>query len=174
MTIEVREEASGDIDAIEAITKAAFQNAPYTSHTEHFIVNALREAGELVVSLVAEVNGVVVGHVAISPVSVSDGVRGWFGLGPISVIPEQQGRGIGSLLVREALSHLRARGASGCVVLGEPAFYQRFGFKNESGLVLRDVPPEYFQASVFELPVPHGTVAYSEAFDAQENPNHRA
>ena len=146
------------------MTTSAFLNAPHTSHTEQHIVNALRGAGQLAISLVAEADGTLVGHIAISPVAISGGVSGWFGLGPISVLPQYQGRGIGSRLTREALQILRQRGASGCVVLGEPGYYGRFGFAANAGLVLPDVPPEYFQALSFDSSKVEGVVAYHEAF----------
>jgi len=108
-----------------------------------------------------------VGHVAVSSVSISDGSPGWFGLGPISVLPEHQGRGLGSRLMREALRMLREQGAEGCELLGEPKFYGRFGFRANPNLVLPDVPPEYFQAIAFGSSRPKGIVSYHEAFNAQ-------
>lgn len=119
--MEIRSEIPADIAAIEAVTVAAFQHAAHTQHTEQFIAAALRRAGALTVSLVAE-EEVVVGHVAVSPVTVSGGVAGWYGLGPVSVAPACQGRGVGRALVERALAKLRARGAAGCVVLGEPGY----------------------------------------------------
>lgn len=165
MIVTVRGEASADAPAIEAVTVRAFSNAPHTSHTEQHIVNALRARGKLTLSLVAEVEGALVGHVALSPVAISDGSSGWFGLGPVSVLPEYQRRGVGSQLTREALRLLRERGASGCVVLGEPGYYSRFGFRVDPRLVLRGVLPEYFQVLAFEASRPAGTVAYDEAFN---------
>lgn len=167
MSIWIRDETSSDLQAIEDVTAAAFLNAPHTSHTEQYIVNALRRAGKLTVSLVADADGAVVGHVAISPVSISDGTPDWSGLGPISVLPQQQRRGIGSQLMREALRVLRRRGAAGCVVLGEPGYYGRFGFRAEPDLVLPGVPPAYFQAISFGTPLPRGIVTYHEAFNAR-------
>jgi putative acetyltransferase len=167
MNITVRPEVSSDIADIETLTTAAFLNAPHTSHTEHLIVNALRDAGNLTISLVAEVDGKIVGHVAVSPISISDGSQGWYGLGPISVMPDYQSVGIGSQLMRQALAILRELGASGCVVLGEPEYYSRFGFKAEPSLVLPDVSPEYFQAISFGAPVPIGLVSFHESFNVQ-------
>ena len=167
MTIEIRNELATDVDAINAVTIAAFSDAPHTGHTEQFIVKALRSTGKLSISLVAERDGEVVGHVAVSPVSISDGSTGWYGLGPISVMPACQGQGIGSRLMQAALQALRASGAAGCVVLGEPGYYGRFGFRAEPGLVLADVPPEYFQALAFSGTVPSGTVTYDAAFNAR-------
>ncbi len=80
MSVRIRNEAHEDVPAIEAVTPAAYQNAPHTSHTEQFIVAALRAAGALSVSLVAEAEGLVVGHVAVSPVTISDGTPDWYGL----------------------------------------------------------------------------------------------
>lgn len=167
MTIRIRSETPADVAVIETLIAAAFLDAPHGSHTEHFIVNALRDTGQLSLSLVAEREGEVVGHVAVSPVAISDGSAGWHGLGPLSVAPECQGQGIGTGLVEHALTELRRLGAAGCVVLGEPKYYGRFGFRAEPALVLPNVPPEYFQAIAFGAVVPTGTVAYQKAFDVQ-------
>ena len=111
MTIQLRHETPDDIAAIEAVTIAAFANAPHTSHTEQFIVRALRAANELTLSIVAEEHGQIVGHLALSPVAITDGhghkTEGWYGLGPISVLPVRQGQGIGSRLMEQALVELR-------------------------------------------------------------------
>lgn len=163
----IRFETPEDISEIHDLTTAAFLNAPHTDHTEQFIVDALRDSGALTLSLVVEEGGKIVGHVALSPVSVSDGSSGWFGLGPISVSPERQGHGIGTLLMNRAMELLREQGASGCVLLGDPNYYSRFGFKPERGLILPDVPPEYFQVLLFSSPLPCGTVAYHQAFSAR-------
>ncbi len=160
----IRPEQPADIAAIHALTREAFLNAPHTDHTEHLIVDALREAGALSVSLVAEADGQIVGHIAFSPVSISDGSTHWFGLGPVSVLPACQGRGIGRQLVASGLERLRALGAAGCVVLGEPAYYGRFGFAADPTLVLKDVPPAYFQALAFTPLQASGEVAYHAAF----------
>jgi putative acetyltransferase len=168
MNIKIRTETAADVAAIDAVTVSAFLNAPHTSHTEQFIVSALRKAGLLTISLVADAEGAVIGHVAVSPVSISDGASGWFGLGPLSVAPEHQRGGLGSRLMREALRILREHGAAGCVLLGEPGYYGRFGFRADPNLVLPDVPPEYFQAISFDSSRPRGTVSYHQAFNAGE------
>lgn len=167
MNIEIRKEVPSDVAHIEALTTVAFLNAPHTSHTEQFIVNALRDSGNLAISLVAETDGKIVGHVAVSPVSISDGSQGWYGLGPISVSPEHQCVGIGSQLMKQALATLRELRASGCVLLGDPKYYSRFGFKAKPSLVLPNVPPEYFQALLFNAPIPTGLVSYHESFNVQ-------
>ena len=166
VNIEIRNEIPADVPAIAAVTASAFLNAPHTSHNEQFIVSALREAGQLAVSLVAVAEGNVIGHVAISPVAISDGAPGWCGLGPISVLPSYQHRGVGAGLMREALRVLRQTGAAGCVVLGEPGYYGRFGFLADPALVLPGVLPEYFQALQFGSTRPRGVVSYHAAFGA--------
>ncbi|MCZ8250933.1 MAG: N-acetyltransferase [Hylemonella sp.] len=166
MALRIRDENTLDVSFIEALTEAAFRSAPHRSGTEQHIVNALRRAGQLTLSLVAEEGGVIVGHVAVSPVSVSDGARDWYGLGPISVQPELQGRHIGASLMHAALDGLRARGAAGCVLVGEPAYYTRFGFRPVPGLVYPGIPPEYFMALPFGSVAPQGVVSYHAAFGA--------
>lgn len=163
-TILIRREASGDVAAIEAVTRAAFLSAPHTSRTEHHVVRALRRSGNLAVSLVATVDSDVVGHIAMSPITVSDGSPRWYGLGPLSVEPLCQKRGIGNQLVEVGLTALRELGAKGCVVLGDPAYYKRFGFQADVRLVLPDVPPEYFLVLAFSSDIPSGTVTYHESF----------
>lgn len=163
----IRLELPSDAAAIHAVTTAAFLNAPHTAHTEQFIVAALRKAGALTISLVAEQGGEIVGHVALSPVLISNGATDWYGLGPICVKPELQRKGIGSLLMQAAIQRLRERGAAGCVLVGDPMYYSRFGFTPEPGLVLPDVPPEYFQALQFGRSLPHGVVSFHEAFGVQ-------
>jgi putative acetyltransferase len=166
LTITIREETPEDVQSIHEVTVAAFLEAPHTDHTEQLVVAALREAGALTVSLVAEEGGVIVGHVAVSPVVISDGSANWFGLGPISVLPSHQAQGIGSKLMNGAIQALKDIHAKGCVLLGDPNYYQRFGFEPKSGLILPEVPPEYFQALPLQGSVPQGNVSYHEAFSA--------
>ncbi|MEF2551614.1 N-acetyltransferase [Aurantimonas sp. A2-1-M11] len=163
--MRIRPEMPGDAAVIAAVTQAAFAKAAHSSGTEATIVDSLRRAGALTIALVAEANGEVVGHIAFSPITVEARNAGWFGLGPVSVVPDLQGQGIGSRLVREGLDLLRAQGARGCVVLGDPRFYERFGFRVDPRLRYAGVPPEYFMAQGFGQEVPEGTVAYHPSFD---------
>ena len=122
--------------------------------------SALRSAGALTVSLVAEQEGELFGHVAFSPVTIGQEDRGWFGLGPVAVQPGHQNRGIGSKLIEAGLAQLRSSGASGCVVLGEPEYYARFGFRADPRLTFPGPPPEYFQALRWSDHSAQGEVAY--------------
>lgn len=168
LPVKIREEAPADVLAIEAVTVAAFLSAEHTNHTEQHIVNALRRAGALTISLVAEMDGALVGHVALSPVNISDGSTQWFGLGPISVLPAHQREGIGSALMQAALTALRQRDAQGCVLLGDPGYYGRFGFRASPDLVLPGLPFEYFQVLYFGPATPSGIVTYHPAFEATD------
>ncbi|MCC7205487.1 MAG: N-acetyltransferase [Phycisphaeraceae bacterium] len=165
--IQIRPETPADYDAITELTAAAFRTLEVSSHTEQFIIEALRTAEALSVSLVAELEGRIVGHIAFSPVRISDGSAGWYGLGPVSVLPAYQRRGIGGALIREGLSQLRARGAQGCCLVGHPEYYPRFGFRNTPGLVLEGVPREVFFALPFGEHLPQGAVEFHEGFAAK-------
>ncbi|WP_428612173.1 GNAT family N-acetyltransferase [Shewanella sp.] len=167
MQIRIRNEVPADIAAIYALTEAAFLDAPHTDHTEQYIVNALREAGALAISLVAECEGRLVGHLALSLVTISDNSPHWYGLGPISVLPEMQGKGIGSQLMQAGIEALKKAKANGCVLLGEPKFYQRFGFAPKTGLVLPGVPEAYFLALKLAAEQPVGEVSYHAAFQVK-------
>jgi len=163
----IRNETTSDIDAISEVTEAAFRTLQISNHTEQFIIEALREANALTVSLVAEIAGIVVGHIAFSPVTISDGSPNWYGLGPVSVLPVHQKQGIGGSLVNEGLSLLRALGGKGCALVGDPAFYQQFGFRNIPALVYPGIPQEYFLVLPFDKEIPRGTVVFHEGFLAK-------
>ena len=165
---KIRPEIPPDVAFIAEIVRDAFRDDPRSSHTEHFIVDALRKAKGLSVSLVAAINGQVVGHIAFSPVEICDGSQGWYGLGPIAVKLEFQGQGIGQALVRKGLAALRELGAQGCVVLGEPEYYERFGFQHCQDLVLEGVPQEYFLSLAFSEKLAFGHVKYHEAFQEKK------
>lgn len=162
----IRSEQPEDAGCIDQIITSAFASVVYSNHCEQFIVRALRQSGQLCISLVAELENKLIGHVAISPVQISTGVSGWYGLGPVSVLPEFQGRGIGADLIQMALMQLKAQHAQGCVVLGEPSYYARFGFQADAQLVLEGVPAEYFQVIAFDSVIPRGTVHYHDSFNA--------
>jgi putative acetyltransferase len=162
----IRRETSSDIEAITHITIAAFKTLPISNHTEQFIIHALRAAGVLTISFVAEINGRVVGHIAFSPVTISDGSKGWYGLGPVSVSPDYQKQGIGKALINEGLSLLKDMGGKGCALVGDPNYYKRFGFRNYPELVHDGIPQEFFLALPFTKTIPQGTVVFHEGFSA--------
>jgi len=164
----IRKETQSDVGAITDITKAAFENHPYSNNTEQFIINALRAANALTVSLVAEIDGKLVGHIAFSPVTFSDGSENWYGLGPISVLPDRQKQGIGTKLVNEGVGLLKALRSEGCVLVGDPNYYKRFGFSNPDGLQQEGVPQENFLALSFCDRIPTGIVEFHQAFSATE------
>lgn len=166
--MRIRTEAPGDEDAISAVTEVAFRNAPHSDQTEAAIIVALRRAHALTISLVAtDADGAILGHVAFSPVTVNGEDQGWYGLGPVSVTPTCQGQGIGRDLINDGIDRLRALGARGCVVLGDPAYYGRFDFRSNDALTYPGVPSEYFQALSLAGTMPVGVVAYHAGFDAK-------
>jgi len=164
--IVIRNETDADVSAITEVTVAAFKTLEISNHTEQFIIAALRTAKALTVSLVAELDGRVIGHIAFSPVTISDGTPNWYGLGPVSVLPAYQRQGIGKALIREGLSRLKDMNAKGCCLVGHPDYYRKFGFKNMSGLVHEGVPQEVFFALSFDGHTPQGTVAFHQGFRA--------
>ena len=168
--IIIRSETDADIGAITEVTIAAFKALEISNHTEQFIVEVLRAAQALTISLVAEVDDRVIGHIAFSPVTISDGTRNWYGLGPVSVLPEYQRQGIGKALIREGLLRLRDIHSRGCCLVGHPDYYKKFGFTNIPELVYEGVPPEVFFALSFDGHIPQGTVTFHEGFKADGQP----
>lgn len=161
----IRAEVAADEEAISAVITAAFVGAEHSGGNEARIVEALRTARCLTVSLVATEHDRIVGHVAFSPVSIDGRSDGWFGLGPVAVVPQRQGAGIGSELIEAGLNELRTRGADGCVVLGDPAYYSRFGFEADPKLRLAGVPPGSFQRLILAGQPCAGSVKYHSAFE---------
>ena len=162
----IRNETNADAIAITKVTIAAFKTLDISNHTEQFIIEALRTAGALTISLIAEIDGRVIGHIAFSPLMISDDTQNWYGLGPVSVLPEYQRQGIGKALIEEGLLRLKNMGAQGCCLVGHPEYYKKFGFKNVSGLVCEGVPQEVFFALSFDEHIPQGTVTFHEGFKA--------
>lgn len=164
MTGTIRAERDGDADAIRALTSAAFATAVHSSGTEAAIVDGLRAAGALSVSLVAEQDGMIVGHAAFSPVTIVGSPGNWMGLGPISVEPDRQRQGLGTALLRRGLDRIRDLGADGCVLVGDPAYYGRFGFVSDGRLICGEVPVQYIQRLAFQGAAPAGAIHFHPAF----------
>lgn len=163
----VRAEVPADAQAIAALITSAFAGHPHSNGSEAAIVERLRAAGALTLALVSTISKArCVGHIAFSPVRIGALDLGWVGLGPLSVAPDHQRQGIGSALAHEGLRQVRSLGARGCVVLGEPDYYRRFGFIARASLVLAGVPADHFLALSFDGTWPSGAVTYATAFDA--------
>ncbi|TKF95815.1 N-acetyltransferase, partial [Vibrio sp. F13] len=112
--MKIRAENHSDITEIETLIYRAFENHPHhepgAKPTEHLIVNKLRDAKVLSLSLVCEDQTGIIGHIAFSPILINGEESVWYGLGPVSVMPERQGEGIGGALIREGLSQLKTQG----------------------------------------------------------------
>lgn len=160
----IRAERDGDRGAIHDVICTAFAGMPYADGDEAGLVDTLRAEGALSVSLVAEVNGRIVGQIAFSPAQASDGSQGWYALGPVSVVPAHQRSGIGSTLVRAGLKVIRESGAVGCILTGNPAYYVRFGFAVSSSNAPDGEPVEFFMVKVFSGQQPKGPIYFHKAF----------
>jgi len=161
----IRSERPSDVEAIAEVTKAAFEDHPFGQQTEHFIIQDLRDDNALTISLVGEIDGRVVGHIAFSSVTISDGTTNWHGLGPLSVLPEYQGRRIGTSLVNRGLALLKSMSSKGSVLAGTPTFFNRFAFWNNSQLTHEGTPQEVFLIKSFVDQIPNGTVEFHQAFN---------
>jgi putative acetyltransferase len=161
----IRYERPSDEDAIHDLTERAFKPMSYSDGTEASIIRLLRQSGDLTLSLVAEEDGAVVGHVAFSPVTIEGASGQWFGLGPIAVEPARQGSGIGKALVHKGLESLKAGGAAGVALIGDPSLYRRCGFESDGTLRYKDIDSRFVQRIVFSGPAPKGELRFADAFD---------
>jgi putative acetyltransferase len=162
--IPVRPERPEDFSAIHDLTKRALAPMHYSLGDEQDMIERLRMCGGLALSLVAELGSNVVGHVAFSPASAKDGSGGWYALGPISVEPELQRRGIGKSMIAEGVARLRTMDAAGCVLVGDPAYYQRFGFRPFPHLAPNREPAEYFMILPLGVDEPRAAMEFHPAF----------
>jgi predicted N-acetyltransferase YhbS len=162
----IRREQDGDEAAIAQVIATAFAEEGWSDGNEAAIVSRLRDDLELESSYVAVTPaGGIVGQIAFSRVRIDVHECGWFGLGPLAVLPDWQRRGIGAALVEAGLEDLRRMGAAGCVVLGEPEYYGRFGFAHDARLGYPGaVVPHHFQRLVLRGDPPSGEVSYAAAF----------
>lgn len=163
--MQIRPERPQDATTIHALTDAAFKGMPFSDGSEPRVIDALRAAGALTLSLVATEGEEIVGHVAFSPVTINGESGDWYGLGPVSVWPDRQRQGVGQALIREGLRRLRSLGAGGCVLLGNPAYYARFGFENVPDLRHAGAPTWAFQGLTLNGPRPKGEVTFHPGFD---------
>lgn len=163
--IIIRNEKTEDTQAIDVLTQLAFKGVEHSLQTESAIIDVLRNEGALTISLVAELQGNIVGHIAFSPVLINAQQGHWYGLGPVSVHPHLHNQGIGTALIKEGLKRLKQHHAHGCVVLGSPVYYRKFGFTSHHMLRYGTVPPEYFQSLLLSGQPQAGEVTYHAAFD---------
>lgn len=164
MALKIRPERAGDEQAIFDLTATAFEPKAYSDGTEALIINDLRKDGDLTISLVAIKGGEVVGHVAFSPVAISEGNKDWYGLGPVAVRLNLQRTGIGSKIINLGLSILKSKGASGCALIGDPDYYERFGFKSDGKLHYEGLPDKLVQWLSFGDENPEGDLKFCAAF----------
>jgi len=161
MKWKIRQEAAGDEAAIAQVTEAAFAGKPYASGDEADLPERLRDAGALVLSLVAVERKQIIAHVCLSPATV--GGEKWLSLGPLSVLPNKQGQGIGSALVSTAVGIAQAYGRGGVVLMGDPKFYGRLGFEQTSDVTFNGSETRHLQVYPFgETPL--GAAVFHEAF----------
>ncbi len=164
MDITIKTTEPKDFDQVIEVISLAFKTIPYSNHDEDEIVARLAAAGDLAVDLVAMAGDVVVGFIAASPVTIGGERCDWYGLGPVAVLPEYQRQGIGQQLIEKSLKDLIMMHAEGCVVVGEPAYYQRFGFKTSAMIYYPSTPDGYFLSLVFKQNNKRGVVRYHDAF----------
>ncbi len=164
MTIVIRPETPADQAAIHDITKRAFAPMEYADGNEQDLIDRFREAGALAISLVAELDDMVVGQVTFTKAFAADGSTGYYALGPVAVEPELQGQHIGSKMIKAGLAMLRERDAAGCVLTGDPAYYSRFGFRAFPDLCPEGEPAEYFQLLPLRVTEPDCVIAFHPLF----------
>jgi putative acetyltransferase len=160
----LRPETPSDQTAIFNLTKRAFAPMPFSDGDEPELVDALRMADALTISMVGEIDRVIVGHIAFSPATTADNASHWFALGPVSVDPGHQNKGIGRALIQTGLAHLKRLGANGCILVGNPLYYQRFGFKPCPQLAPEREPAQYFLAIEIGGQLPQGRFGFHPAF----------
>jgi predicted N-acetyltransferase YhbS len=171
LDIAIRDEAPEDVAAIRELTRRAFASMPHSDGREPEIIDALRREGALAISLVALRDQQVVGHVAFSPATAADGTADWYALGPVAVDPPLQRKGIGSALIERGIERLRERDAAGCIVIGDPSYYTRFGFRSAPALAPPSYPSEFFMLLPLSVAEPTAAMGFHPAFGATANPH---
>lgn len=170
----IRQERETDYKTIKKLVEEAFRNVVHSDHNEHLLVERLRKSDDYIdkLSLVAEFNGQIVGHIMLSKLIIesSEERNDSLALAPLSVLPDYQNKGIGSKLIKEALRLAKETGYKSVIVLGDNKYYSMFGFKPASNWKVKapfEVADEYFMALELEdggLDGVRGTVAYSKEF----------
>lgn len=168
MTLTVRPERDDDRHAVHDVTQRAFAPMSYAGGNEQDLINRFRDAGALAASLVAQYDGHVVGQLTLTPATAADSSAGWFAMGPVAVAPEMQGMGIGAALIRAGIDWLHDHAAAGCVLVGNPAYYSRFGFRRAPQLCPPGQPADYFQILPIGTAEPTSVVAFHPLFFSAE------
>lgn len=174
MNIRIRKETQKDYEFTETVVEKAFQNEEHSDHSEHFLVARLRKSSAFVpeLSLIAEMNEEIVGHIMLTKLLIKDDEKRYesLALAPVSVLPEYQNKGIGSELIHKSLKISKEMGFKSVIVLGHDKYYPRFGFRPASKWGIKapfDVPDESFMALELEvgsLDGIMGTVVYGKEF----------
>jgi putative acetyltransferase len=160
----IREEEPEDATAISRLVAEAFAPMPFSDGSEAQLVEALRRDGDLLLSLVAEQAGAVIGHIGFSPITVGGKDAGWVQMAPVSVTPPLQRCGVGSALIHAGIAEMRARGAKGVGVEGDPNYYERFGFAKTDAMFIPGPHAIYYRALLIDGEMPEGEVHYAPAF----------
>jgi len=158
----IRPEKTADRRAIQTLTNTAFEPMSFGDGNEGDVINALRDAGDLILSLVADDDGII-GQVSFSPTTLPCEGR-WASLGPIAVVADRQRQGIGSKLAKEGLKWLTEQGYDGCVLIGNPKVYGPMGFVHGE-LTYRDVPSEVPQYISLSGLIPSGEMVFAPALE---------
>lgn len=166
--LEIRTETPGDASQITEVINRAFEGKWYAEGDEADLVVRLRALDDLAISLVAVCEGQVIGQIAFSPAELDGCFTGWFGLGPVAVHPDYQGWGVGSALMLAGFKELTELDAKGCILVGDPNFYGRFGFVLAPDNCPDDQPREYFMVKTLRAEVPVGQFAFHPAFNTSE------
>ena len=162
----IRNESVDDIPEVRAVVTEAMTMLAQSTGTEAQIIDKLRGGNALALSLVAVDDGRVVGYVAASQAQIGAQDR-WGLIGPLAVLPSRHGQGIGSTLMAETIRRLRAT-FQGAVLVGDPRYYSRFGFKAYPGLGVGAIPPGFVQALPFDVAEPRGEVIHHPAFGLKQ------
>jgi putative acetyltransferase len=165
MTISIRLEQPTDVAAIRDVTQRAFAPMPFADGDEHELIGQLRDAGALTISLVALDEGSLIGQVTFTPALAADGSDGWFTLGPVAVEPGFQRKSVGRQLIEVGLKMLREQSAAGCVLVGNPNYYSRFGFRLAPHLAPEGEHAEFFQILPLRVAEPKSVINFHPLFN---------
>lgn len=165
--VTIRPERLADHAVVGDLITTAFAGMPYADGDEAELVETLRRENAISVSLVAESSGAVMGQIVFSPAFAPDGAEIWYALGPVAVHPAHQRAGVGSKLVRAGLQAITQLGANGCILVGNPAYYVRFGFALAPANAPVGEPAEFFMVKLLgRTPQPSGAISFHRAFAA--------